>query len=575
MKKVLCVVPFYAGDRGLALRLGKWINLLSGGNFIGDQCLLVAMANTTVDPQLLEIYGKAFREVKSIRLIEGAPVEYGENPWPKAPNHQFLNVCEFVSTYRADVDAFYYLEPDNLPIAKNWWSKIVAEYSVCQKPLWGMRSAWIGPDQHGGLDAHHMIGTGIYPQNIWTFLPSFREFYLKREPIPWDAALRPHTNPVCYFSDLAIHYHQSRGWRMDKGKLMAMTPVKKEKRILIERRDTPLPEGIVIVHGCKDASLRKIYAEKLGLTWKEPLVFRHSGDLGDIVYGLASIRNLGGGILWLSQKGGQREPLTPTRMNALVPLLEEQPYLTVQPDQETEYVDYDFRYFRASHLTGKNLALTHAEWCGADLNCFNEAWLTVDNYKQTDEVIINRTQRYCNDLFPWKKILGKSNRQGIFVGHIREHHDFEDEFGSIDYKITSNLLEVAQVIEGSRLFVGNQSVCFAIAEGLKHHRIQETFPEAPDCMFESTNGFYITDGTLPDNCPLYGERRESDYYGKVECREIKEEPEKLSLKDQFLELIENDAEFAFKIRKALEKTKRTYIKLPIPKRSYKRRKALC
>ena len=58
------------------------------------------------------------------------------------------------------------------------------------------------------------------------------------------------------------------------------------------------------------------------------------------------------------------------------------------------------------------------------------------------------------------------------------------------YTPTKNFLEVAQLIAGSKLFIGNQSAPYAVAEGLKHNSILEVTLPSPDCIYERDNGRY-------------------------------------------------------------------------------------
>jgi hypothetical protein len=74
----------------------------------------------------------------------------------------------------------------------------------------------------------------------------------------------------------------------------------------------------------------------------------------------------------------------------------------------------------------------------------------------------------------------------LFVGSPEEHQAFEQSFGSVAYQETESLLQVAELIAESSLFIGNQSCAYAIAEGLKHPRIQETSLEMPDCVFPAS-----------------------------------------------------------------------------------------
>jgi hypothetical protein len=104
-------------------------------------------------------------------------------------------------------------------------------------------------------------------------------------------------------------------------------------------------------------------------------------------------------------------------------------------------------------------------------------------------VVIHRSPRYHNPLFPWKEVLEKYAGSVLMIGTHEEHEDLVSETGRKDvlHYETIDLLHAAAVIAGSSLFIGNQSCCFAIAEGLKHNAIQETWVEGPDCIFRRQN----------------------------------------------------------------------------------------
>jgi hypothetical protein len=69
------------------------------------------------------------------------------------------------------------------------------------------------------------------------------------------------------------------------------------------------------------------------------------------------------------------------------------------------------------------------------------------------------------------------------VGSPGEHADFIERFGDVPYHPTANLLELASVIAGSRIFVGNQSSPYAISEGLKVRSVLEGWFVRPDCCY--------------------------------------------------------------------------------------------
>ena len=56
------------------------------------------------------------------------------------------------------------------------------------------------------------------------------------------------------------------------------------------------------------------------------------------------------------------------------------------------------------------------------------------------------------------------------------------------YKV-NNFLEMATIIAGSKLFIGNQSFPFSLAEGLKANRLLEVYFQCPNVIPTGNNGF--------------------------------------------------------------------------------------
>jgi hypothetical protein len=77
--------------------------------------------------------------------------------------------------------------------------------------------------------------------------------------------------------------------------------------------------------------------------------------------------------------------------------------------------------------------------------------------------------------------------ESCFIGLQEEHLAFVEAFGEVPYLPTADLLEAARVIRGSRLFIGNQSCCFAICEGMKHPAVLEVWRSYPNCCIERDN----------------------------------------------------------------------------------------
>ena len=213
--------------------------------------------------------------------------------------------------------------------------------------------------------------------------------------------------------------------------------------------------------------------------------FSHSGDLGDIIYSLPAIRAAGGGLLYLFNN--PKKPctkMTRERMQLIRPLLMLQSYIEdVVFWEADEAKDHALNEFRGN-MGGHTIADGHLLALGnRNLLERNKAWLCVDYVRGDFPVIFNRTSRYHNPDFPWKRVWEQYHANAAFIGLRREHEEFCREIGEVKYIETADFLQVARVIAGSRLFVGNQSCPYAIVEGLKVNAILEVSNHYPNCCF--------------------------------------------------------------------------------------------
>ena len=229
--------------------------------------------------------------------------------------------------------------------------------------------------------------------------------------------------------------------------------------------------------------------------------FASYGDLGDIIFlcpSMSLVCAREGAPVILYGRNGLRpwDPIT-DRHWLIAPLLESQPYIDSVRAWDGEPVDYDASFFRDDGLPfGETLARRQAEWLKLDPD-FTQPWLKVTPEPSTSGyIVINRSARYHNHFFPWRELVETFRDKIVFIGLPGEHTAFCEEFGRIDYLPTGNLLEAAQAIAGSELFIGNQSSCNAIAEGLKHPLIQETDLSSPDCIYPRENATHCHNGEL-------------------------------------------------------------------------------
>jgi hypothetical protein len=197
--------------------------------------------------------------------------------------------------------------------------------------------------------------------------------------------------------------------------------------------------------------------------------FTHSGDSGDIIFSLPTIRALGGGDLRIRHTPGRTSHgMTEEKVNRLKPLLLAQPYIhSVTFDNNAPDTALDgFR----DHPKAGNLADMHLSTYDLTWEHRATAWLKVTPNPKY-EVIFIRTGRYNNPGFDWSRIYRKYYGRAVFLGFDTEHAGFERDIGRIPRIDETNFLTIAEYIAGSALYVGNYTSLTAIAEGLKHPRM--------------------------------------------------------------------------------------------------------
>lgn len=224
------------------------------------------------------------------------------------------------------------------------------------------------------------------------------------------------------------------------------------------------------------------------------LTVSHGGDQGDMIYSLPLARALasGGQVDFnIYPRFDVRMRQNPKTVENIAPLLEAQPYIrkvTFSQTKEGIPLDRWRNWYRDAKL---NIAFSHLRDYGLPFTLAEEPWLTVPNPRKVASVVMARSSRYHNPKFLWRAFLKRHADNCMFVGSGREWIAFRQQFiCHIPWTDTKDALELAQVIAGADLFIGNQSLPYAIAEGLKMDSCQETTPVECNCIFPRKNATY-------------------------------------------------------------------------------------
>lgn len=234
---VLCVIPFFAGDKHLAENLARWI--AEQGGVSKHDCLLIVDKSTT-SAGVIEPLRGAFA---SVTETSAEPVG-DQGSWGKgttnaeAPNEMWLTALAYV--YHVSKRPWFWLETDAVPMRATWLDEIETEYQRGKKPFMG---AYVDIAPH----EPHMSGIGVYPADV--------AHHSMDMAVPvkmaWDYAGRKDTvgKGKAHFTNLIQHEYRIHGESPTFPTQASLSVIRPETAVF---------------HRCKDFSLIDRLREKMG-----------------------------------------------------------------------------------------------------------------------------------------------------------------------------------------------------------------------------------------------------------------------------------------------------------------------
>jgi hypothetical protein len=258
----------------------------------------------------------------------------------------------------------------------------------------------------------------------------------------------------------------------------------------------------------------------------KPITIKHSGHLGDIIHSLPAIKagcekyKTTADIFifidhtWNFFKEETREHnglISKTNFEMLKPLLNALPFINSVQEWNGEKIHYDFDTVK---YRGKEIGLPHSNisrWymylfpelsCDLskrviDLHDLEGYWCENKNVPCAtvhDSIVVNRTFRNVN---PYINYMFLNQYENVcFAGTLQEYEVFIKQVPNARYIHVDDFLELAIVIGNAKLFIGNQSFCYSLAEQMKTPRLLECCGDATNVMPQGANGydFYIQHG---------------------------------------------------------------------------------
>lgn len=236
------------------------------------------------------------------------------------------------------------------------------------------------------------------------------------------------------------------------------------------------------------------------------LNFCHSGHAGDIIYSLPTLKK----IAELKQirvnlylKVGQTAELPshyhthPQGMfllnegtaSNLISLVNKQSYIQECRIHNNEKIDINLDSFRDGFLQVSSGSIPR--WYGYITGVNPDLWMKWIDVKADESfrnsVIFCRSTRYLNENIDFSFL--KKYDHINFIGLRSEFEIVSKINRKIKWVEVKDFAEMASVIAGCKLFIGNQSLPYSLAEGLKVPRILEVFPNAPNVIPEGPNGY--------------------------------------------------------------------------------------
>ena len=226
---------------------------------------------------------------------------------------------------------------------------------------------------------------------------------------------------------------------------------------------------------------------------KNELSFLHSGNLGDIINSLPLIKELSKNkkctlfietnkLLPLHVRN-VKHPfgkyfLTENSAKKIMPLLLKQNYIEKVQIFNNQNIDINLNLFREMAL---NFNIDSIRWyfhiTGIHADLDKPYLINIDEHKIKDRIVIIRSKRRKNYLINYNFI--KNYNYALFLGLVDEYEDLKKEIPNLEFYDCKDFLEMAEIINSSKIFIGNLSFGYTLAEGLKKPRLLESGPDFP------------------------------------------------------------------------------------------------
>ncbi len=226
---------------------------------------------------------------------------------------------------------------------------------------------------------------------------------------------------------------------------------------------------------------------------KGEISFLHYGHLGDIINSLPVIKEISKKkqcSLYIQKNKliprhvvSKDHPfgsvyLTEKSILKMLPLLRQQEYLKNVEIYSNQKIDIDLNFFRELPI---NFNIDSVRWyfhLTGNFPDLSKKYLEVNNHEKfKDYIVVMRSLRRQNKFINYSFLSSYKNI--VFIGLKNEFDDLKTKINNLEYFDSRDFLELAMIIKNSKLFIGNLSFGYALAEALKVPRLLESGPNFP------------------------------------------------------------------------------------------------
>jgi len=169
-------------------------------------------------------------------------------------------------------------------------------------------------------------------------------------------------------------------------------------------------------------------------------------------------------------------------------LLKRQKFLNKVDIYNNEKIDIDLNFFRELPI---NFNIDSVRWYSQLTGCFpdlSKNYLEVPTHKNyKNYIVIMRSLRRQNKFINYS-FLNSYNKL-IFIGLKGEFESLKEQVNNLEFFDSKDFLELASIIKNAKIFIGNLSFGYAMAEAIKVPRLLESGPDFPLVYPNGNDGY--------------------------------------------------------------------------------------